>query len=157
MNKQKFEQFWSARSPKEQKLLQLWAGVIGIAAIYLLVISPLSARIGQLKKGIPQLESQLFAMRAQPMPGLRSGLAAVKGDLRSVLFQLLANKKINVDVRSISAERVELRLPEMPVAEALALADDLRRDAAAKVAMLSLKKGSGNGLVQMVLEMERAQ
>ncbi len=157
MNKQKFEQFWSTRSPKEQKLLQLWAGVIGIAAIYLLVISPLTSRIGQLKKSIPQLESQLFAMRSQPMQGPRSGQAAVKGDLRSVLFQLLANKKINVDVRSISAERVELRLPEMPVAEALALADDLRRDAAAKVAMLSLKKGSGNGLVQMVLEMERAQ
>ena len=157
MNKQKFEQFWSARSPKEQKLLQLWAGVIGIAAIYLLVISPLSARIGQLKKGIPQLESQLFAMRAQPMPGPRSGLAAVKGDLRSVLFQLLANKKINVDVRSISAERVELRLPEMPTEMALAALEKLRQDSAARIVNLTIKHSTAGGPVQVVLEMERGK
>lgn len=156
--KQKFEQFWNARTPSEQKFLQVWVVVIAAAAVYFLLLSPLSGRIGQLQKNVPKLESQLFAMRSQPVPGgTRSGQAAPKGDLRSVLFQLLANKGVNVDLRSISAERVELRLPEMPATEALALADHLRQEAAARITILSIKKGAGNGFVQMIVEMERGR
>ncbi len=157
--KKQFEQFWHARSPSERKFLQVWIVVLLGALAYFLLISPLSRRIGQLQKSIPVLESQLFAMRSQPATegARRVSSAAASGDLRSTLFGQLAKQQINADLRSISADRVELRLPEMPAEKALGFLDKLRQEATARIVTLSIKNSATKGLVQIIIEMERGQ
>jgi hypothetical protein len=119
------------------------------------MILPLQQQIARLQRSIPVLEGQLFAMRAQPVAGVRPAVVAASGDLRSTVFQLLSNQKTAADLRSLSAERIELRLPVLPVNEALALAERLRQEAGARVAALSLQRESANGPVRVVLELER--
>lgn len=148
-------QFWLARSPREQKTLTLWGAVAGTLLLVFGLILPLQQQISRLQRSIPVLESQLFAMRAQPAQGLRPVSAHATGDLRTTLFQLIGGQKHSIDLRSISAERVELRLPALPVAEALALADGLRRDAQARIALLAIQNEGKDKTVRLVLEMER--
>lgn len=149
-------QFWQTRSPREQKILVVWGGLVGIMLLVFGLILPLQQQISRLQRSIPVLEGQLFAMRTQPAVGARPSQAAnVQGDLRSTLFQLLSTKKTAADLRSLSAERVELRLPELPITEALALADGLRQDANARITTLSIKRESTNGPARVLLEMER--
>lgn len=149
-------QFWHARSPREQKILALWGALAGAALLVFGLILPLQQQIARLQRSIPLLESQLFAMRAQPTVGAHPGSAAkVQGDLRSSLFQLLSNQKTAADLRSLSAERVELRLPELPIAQALTLADSLRQDVRARITTLSIQHDSASGPARVVLELER--
>lgn len=157
--KRKFEQFWTLRSPSERKFLLAWSALLIGALAYFLLLSPLFQRIGLLQKSIPVLETQLFAMRAQPNVGGGKNISSVSAteDLRSSLFRLLANQQINADLRSISAKRIELRLPEMPAAEALERLDKLRQEAAARIVALSIKASATTNLVQIILEMERDQ
>lgn len=156
--RKKFDLFWAARSVSERRLLLAWTVIVVAALAWFLAISPLGNRIGQLEKSIPQLEAQLFAMRAQPVQGGPARLtAAAAGDLRSAAFQTLADLKISADLRSISAERIELRLPEMPTEMALAALEKLRQDSAARIVNLTIKHSTAGGPVQVVLEMERGK
>ncbi|MBS1157100.1 MAG: Type secretion system protein [Proteobacteria bacterium] len=151
-------QFWQSRSLREQKILAVWGVLVGTVLLVFGLILPLQQQISRLQRSIPVLEGQLFAMRAQPTPGMRpSQAASAQGDLRSTLFQLLSTRKTAADLRSLSAERVELRLPELPINEALALADGLRQDADARITTLSIKRESANGPARVVLEMERSR
>ena len=149
--------FWQNRSAREQKILCVWGLIVGGGLLYFGLLSPLQQNIARLQRSIPALEGQLFAMRAQPTRGIRNGQATVSnsGDLRSKLFQLLSARKSNADLRSLSAERVELRLPELPIADALALADSLRLDAQAPIVALSIKRDTPNSPALVVLELER--
>lgn len=153
--KQRIVLFWQARNAREQKILLAWAAVMALVLLYSAVISPLQTRITRLQRSIPALESQLFAMRAQPPQAMRPASANTTGDLRTTLFQLIGAQKRSIDLRSISAERVELRLPALPVNEALSLADSLRRDAQARIAMLAIQNDGKDNAVRLVLEMER--
>lgn len=150
--------FWRARSAREQKILLIWVALVSCSLLYMTVISPLQTRITRLQRSIPTLESQLFAMRAQTLqtaPGT-SPLAQPQADLRTSLFQLISTQKHAIDLRSLSPERVELRLPALHAAEALSLLDRLRRDAQARITMLSLSRDKPDAPVRIVLEMERA-
>lgn len=155
--KQRIVLFWQSRNAREQKILLAWAMIMALILLYSAVISPLQTRITRLQHSIPALESQLFAMRAQPPQAMRpaSANAHSGSDLRTSLFQLIGAQKRSIDLRSISAERVELRLPALPVDEALLLADNLRRDAQARIAMLAIQNDGKDNTVRLVLEMER--
>ena len=155
----KILQFWQARSTREQKILLGWAVIVSCSVLYMAVISPLQIRIARLQRSIPTLESQLFAMRGQALqsaPGTPH-LNQSQSDLRTTLFQLISTQKHAIDLRSLSPERVELRLPALPAEEALTLLSKLRRDAQAQITMISLSRDKPDGPVRAVLEMERTQ
>lgn len=147
---------WQARNAREQKILMVWVACLMLALVYMGIVSPLRTRIDRLERNIPTLESQLFAMRAEPPQPLHPA-AQSEGDLRSVLFRLISAQKKNIDVRSLTPSRVELRLPPLPATEVFSLIDSLRRDARASVAVLSIQNDSKENRVRVVLEMERTQ
>lgn len=153
--KAQFQSFWAARNPREQKVLIVWVATIVLASFYFGVLSPLMTRIPKLEKSLPRLEAQLFAMRAAPGSGPIKAKGTEDGDLRSALFKALAARQINADLRSITPERVELRLPPLAIADALSLANALRQDAGAQAPSVSIKNEGGNGQVLLVMELER--
>jgi len=99
-------------------------------------------------------------MRARPVATQRTASSgeAAGGDLRSALFGALAEKKISAELRALSTRRVEMRLPELPIKEALDLLDTLRQASGARVAVLNVKaEVAPGGPVRLVVELERTQ
>lgn len=132
--------WWHARSPRERSILLVWASGALLLLLWFAVLSPLGKRIDQLEKRVPELESKLYSMRAQPLNQARAqGATKSAADLRSTLFRLLADKKINGELRALSASRVELRLPELPMKDALELLDFLRQESGARIVVLNAK------------------
>jgi type II secretory pathway component PulM len=149
--------WWHARSPRERAILLAWATIATILLLWFAVLSPLSRRIDQLEQRVPELESKLYSMRAQPLNETRTPGAASAADLRSTLFGLLAEKKISGELRALSASRVELRLPELPMKEALELLELLRRESGARVVVLNAKTDPAPATAsRLVVELERA-
>lgn len=154
---QHFIRFWLQRSSSERKLLLGWAVIMTATLFYFAVAAPLSSRLQRLARSIPQLEAQHLAMRAQP-PRTSARPAtgiAPSTDLRSAVFEFLSQQQLSADVRSLSATRVELRLPALPSERALTLLQQVREQSSAHVVVISLKPGTSAGTVQVVAEMER--
>jgi len=154
--KEKAMLWWHARSPRERAILLAWAIIATILLLWFAVLSPLGRRIDQLEKRVPELESKLYAMRAQPPGPARAPSATSAADLRSTLFGLLAEKKISGELRALSASRVELRLPELPMKEALELLEFLRRESGARVVVVNAKTDPAPATAsRLVVELER--
>jgi type II secretory pathway component PulM len=150
--------WWHARSPRERAILFAWAIVACVLLLWFAVLSPLGRRIDQLEQRVPELESKLYAMRAQPLAA--SGAARVASsaaDLRSSLYSLLADKKVSGELRALSSSRVELRLPELPMKDALELLEFLRQQSGARVVVFNAKTETASATAsRLVVELEVA-
>lgn len=148
---------WHTLPDRERKILAIWGAVAALLVVWFGLLSPLAQRIVALEKRVPALELQLNRMRARPLDSVRPirspGEAA--GDLRSLVFGLLAERKINAELRALSTSRVEMRLPEMPVREALDLIDGLRQESGARVAQLNMQTEAHGAAARVVVELER--
>ena len=149
--------WWSARSPRERTILMLWAIVATLLLVWFGVLSPLSRRIAQLEQRVPELEAKLYSMRAQPLVAPRAPSAASAADLRSTLYRLLADKKISGELRALSSSRVELRLPELPMKDALELLESLRQQSGARVVVFNARSEAAPAAAsRVVVELEVA-
>ena len=149
--------WWQARSPRERVILLAWAIVVSVLLLWFAVLSPLGRRIDQLEQRVPELESKLYAMRAQPLAAPRAPGATSAADLRSTLFRLLADRKISGELRALSTSRVELRLPELPMKEAFELLEFLRQQSGARVVVFNAKsEGASAAVSRVVVELEVA-
>jgi type II secretory pathway component PulM len=151
--------WWQGRSSRERTILLAWGGVATILLLWFAVISPLRQRINQLEQRVPELESKLYLMRAHPLNEVRVQSVDNKSaaDLRSTLFRLLADKKISAELRALSASRVEMRLPELPMKEALDLLESLRQESGARIVVLNAKTDAASSATsRLVVELERA-
>ena len=149
--------WWNARSPRERTILVLWTTVATFLLVWFAVLSPLGRRIDQLEQRVPELESKLYAMRAQPLGPARAPSAASAADLRSTLYRLLADKKISGELRALSSSRVELRLPELPMSEAVELLEFLRQQSGARVVVFNAKTDPAPAAAsRLVVELEVA-
>lgn len=152
--------WWQARSARERGMVLAWAVVVGLLLLWFGVISPLARRIDTLQKRVPALEAQLNRMRARPPDALRarSGAEQASGDLRSTVFGLLAERNMNAELRALSTSRVEMRLPELPMSEAVELIDALRSASGARVAVFNVKTdNAASPVARVVVELERVQ
>ena len=150
---------WQGRSRRERTILCAWGGIVVVLLLWFAVLSPLLQRIATLEKRVPVLEAQLNKMRARPAEHKRtqSAVNPANGDLRSTLFGLLAERKISAELRALSTERVEMRLPELPMGEVLELLDALRWETGTRVAVMNVKTEAATGSVsRVVVELERA-
>jgi len=157
--KEKISVWWQGLSARERRILLIWGLAVAVLFVWFAVVSPLRKRIEQLETRVPELEARLNAMRAQPVDTPRAAGASTKDnlDLRSTLFRLLSDKKISAELRAISNSRVEMRLPELPMKDALDLLDYLRQESAARVVVFNAKTESATGdLSRIVVELERA-
>jgi len=150
--------WWQGRSVRERKILMAWSVAVTVLLLWFGLIAPLWQRIATLERRVPELETQLNKMRARPVAIQRTAPSgdAAGGDLRSTLFGALAERKISAELRALSAARVEMRLPELPVKDALDLLDALRQASGARVAVLNVKAEAAPGSpVRLVVELER--
>ena len=149
--------WWQGRSPRERVILLAWAIVASVLLLWFAVLSPLGRRIDQLEQRVPELESKLYSMRSQPLAAPRAPGAASAADLRSTLYRLLADKKISGELRALSSSRVELRLPELPMSEAIELLEFLRQQSGARVVVFSAKTDPAPATAsRVVVELEVA-
>ena len=113
--------WWHARSDRERKILLAWSVSAALLLLWFALLSPLFQRMATLEQRVPQLEAQLNRMRTRPVdaPRAASTGGAAGADLRSTLYGLLAERKLSAELRSLSNSRVEMRLPELPMKEAL--------------------------------------
>ena len=73
-----------------------------------------------------------------------------------MLYGQLAERKLSAELRALSPTRVEMRLPEMPMQDALDLLDALRQQAGARVAVFAAKNdATAGGRLRIVVELER--
>ena len=157
--KEKISVWWQGLSAREQRILAIWGTTVALLVLWFAVVSPLRNRIAQLETRVPELEARLNAMRAQPIDTPRAAGASTKDnlDLRSTLFRLLSDKKTSAELRALSNSRVEMRLPELPMKDALDLLDYLRQESASRVVVFNAKTESATGdLSRIVVELERA-
>ncbi len=154
--------WWHARSDRERKILLAWSVSAALLLLWFGLLSPLFQRIATLEKRVPQLEAQLNRMHLRPVDAPRAANTARPAgeDLRSTLYGLLAERKLSAELRALSNSRVEMRLPELPVKEALEVLDSLRQEAGARVAVFNVRtevaSGSASGMSRIVVELERA-
>ncbi len=151
-------QWWQARSNRERTILLAWGAVVALLLMWFGVVAPLNQRIATLEKRIPELETQLNRMRAQPTgsPSAARPAGTVDGDLRSTLYGWLAERKLSAELRTLSSSRVEMRLPELPAKEALDVLDALRQEYGTRIAVVNLRGNAEPGsAVRIVAELER--
>jgi type II secretory pathway component PulM len=149
--------WWHARSRREHRILLAWSVAAAVLLVWFGVLSPLLKRIDQLEMRVPKLESRLQAMRAQPLNETRvQGKSRTSAaDLRSTLFRALADRKISGELRALSASRVELRLPELPMKEALELLEFLRQESGARVVVFTARTDASPAAAsRVVVELE---
>ncbi|MFT3960302.1 type II secretion system protein GspM [Propionivibrio sp.] len=151
--------WWQGRSVRERRLLAVWVAAVAVLSLGFGVVAPLVQRIAVLENRIPELERLLTRMRAQP-PAVKGAAAAAPPsgeDLRSALYGQLAERKLSAELRALSPTRVEMRLPELPMQDALDLLDALRRQTGARVAVFGAKSdGAAGQAARLVVELERA-
>jgi type II secretory pathway component PulM len=156
---QKLWQWWQERSARERWILALWAAMAAALLLWFGAYAPLAQRIAVLEKRVPELEMLLNRMRAQPSSSQSMAGAAARQsgeDLRSMLYGQLAERSIRAELRALSSTRVEMRLPEMPIGDALDALDALRQQTGVRVAVFSARsEGSAGGNVRVVVELER--
>ena len=150
--------WWQGRSVRERRLLAVWVAAVAVLALGFGVVAPLVQRIAVLEKRVPELERLLTRMRAQP-PAVNGAAAAAPPsgeDLRSALYGQLAERKLSAELRALSPTRVEMRLPELPMQDALDLLDALRRQTGARVVVFGAKSdGAAGQAARLVVELER--
>lgn len=153
----KISLWWQGLSAREHRILSIWGLAVFALLLWFAVISPLTNRIHQLESHVPELEARLNAMRAQPLGDVRakSPNNRPSADLRSTIFRLLADKKISAELRALSSSRVEMRLPELPMKDALDLLEFLRQESAARVVVFNAKNEAASGnAARLVVELE---
>lgn len=150
--------WWQGRSTRERVILQVWSVTVSLLLLWFGLLAPLVHRIATLEQRVPALEAQLNKMHARSVATQRPAGAAeaAGGDLRSTLFGELAEKKLSAELRALSTTRVEMRLPELPIKDALDLLGTLRQASGARVAVLNVKAEAAAGSpVRLVVELER--
>jgi type II secretory pathway component PulM len=154
---------WEALSRRERSILLTWSLAVLVLLLWLAIVSPLGRRIDLLEQRIPELEAQLNAMRSQalndlPVQAANGTNGKGAADLRSTLFRALGDKKISAELRALSSSRVEMRLPEMAMSEAVDLLEYLRSESASRIVVINVINVSTaiGAASRLVLEFERA-
>ncbi len=151
--------WWRTRTQRERLILLVWGSVMLLLFLWLAVLSPLNQRVQQLEKRIPQLESKFNELRyrSAERAATRPKAGKASQDLRSDLFRLLADKKISAELRAISNTRVEIRLPELSLAEAIDVLQMLRQESGARISVFNLRNEKTGSAVNIIAEFESRQ
>ena len=134
--------FWAARNARERMILIVGI-VVAIVAAYIMAISAVNNKIAGLQRRLPELLLNNYEIasgsKALPQRAKRAG------DLRSDLFKILAERKLQADLRAISPTQVEMRMPDQDAKTLLDNLNAIRLSADAHVTSLQLRateKGS---------------
>jgi type II secretory pathway component PulM len=150
--------WWQERSVRERRILVVWAVAVVALSLWFGVCAPLFARIAVLEKQVPELEMLLNRMRTPATAKIPAATTTRSSDedLRSTMYAWLAESRISAELRALSPTRVEMRLPEMPMRDALDALDTLRQQTGARVAVFGARSdGASAGTARVIVELER--
>lgn len=153
--RERLEHWWRSRSDRERRFLAAWGGAVAALLVWFGGISPLTQRIALLEKRIPELSGLLMRIQASPPATAATVRGSSGGDLRSSLLGILAERGVHAELNPVSSSRVEMRLTELPVRDALTLVDSLRQASEARVFRLDVQVDA-RAVARTVVELERA-
>ncbi len=110
--------YWSARNPRERRIMALGLAAIALALLYLLLIEPAINGRDQLRKNLPALRQQVAQLqtmareiRAAPAPAAGSADAAAAAPVtRENLEASMASAGLKADTLSVNGEIIRLQL-----------------------------------------------
>ena len=125
-------EFWSAREPREKRLLTIGGAVLGVALVYSVFFDPAYDGRAQLREEVPQLRAQLAQMQAEAREAhdLSAAAAGVppSGDaLRQALTDSLAAHSLqNVQITAIG-DSMQVRAKNVSFGDWIGWVDDARK------------------------------
>lgn len=143
--------FWRARAPREQLILMLGSAAL-LVGLYLLAVGALQQRIGSLQKQAPELLLNSYEIAS----GGQANTAPVRGsDLRSDLYKILAERNVEAELRALSPQQVEMRLPDQTAGALLGSLHTLRQAVGARVVSLQIRAEDADGIAGATVILER--
>lgn len=145
--------FWAERNARERIIL-VTGVVVAVIAAYLMTLSAINKNIAGLQRRLPDLmlNSYEIASGSRATGPQRSKRT---GDLRSDLFKILADRKLQADLRVISPTQVEMRMPDQDAKALLDHLNAIRLAADCHVTSLQLR-AADKGATGATAMLERA-
>lgn len=146
---------WAARAPREQIAL-IAVAVVLLVAIYVQLVSALTTQRDAIARRLPGLLLSSYEM-ASGRPEAPRAAAGVREDLRSELFQILADRSLQAELRPLGSSQVEMRLPEQDARTLIRALHQIRLAANVRVASLQLRASetAGQASATAILERDR--
>lgn len=153
---------WAARTAQERKFLTVGGVVIGLALLYLVLISPALDGRDRLHRSLPQLrqqsaEVQALAEQVQALAGQPAGAPSAAPGLvsREVLAASMTARGLDPAALSMSGELVTLQLSNVAFANLVAWLDEQRRDLRLEVQEAQFSAQDAQGHVNGSLTLRR--
>lgn len=125
-------EFWSAREPREKRLLTIGGTVLGIALVYSVFFSPAYEGRAKLREELPQLRAQLAQMQAEAREARELSAAAAgvppSGDAlhQALVDSLAAHGLQNVQVTALG-DAMQVRAKNIAFGDWIGWVDDARK------------------------------
>lgn len=146
----RLQAFWAARNARERLILTLGIS-IAVIAFYLMAVDAVNKKIVGLQHRLPELMLNNYEIASGSKTAPKTAKRA--GDLRSDLFKILAERKLQADLRAISPTQVEMRMPDQDAKTLLENLNAIRLAADARVSSLQLRAADkGNTGATAMLE-----
>ena len=147
-----FEKFWAARNPRERLILSIGAAALIVLA-YWLAISSLQSRIVSLQRKLPELMLNSYEIAGGG--DAVTPRAARAADLRSDLYKILADRGLKAELRALSTDQVEMRLPDQDAKTLIGSLNALRLSAGARVLSIQIRAAEAGGEAGSTVVLER--
>lgn len=144
---------WNARAPREQLALMA-VGAVLLLAIYVQLVSALSSQRDAIARRLPGLLLASYEMAAG-RPEAGRAPTAVREDLRSELYKVLADRGLQAELRSLGSAQVEVRMPEQESRALLRALNQIRLAANVRVASVQLRASDTAGQLSATAILER--
>lgn len=147
------ERFWAARNARERIIL-ISGGTALLIVIYVMSLIGLQHRIAALQHKLPELLLNSYEIAA----GARTEAPRTThaGDLRSDLFKILADRGLKAELRALSSNQVEVRLPDQDAKVLFNTLNTLRQAAGARVQSLQIRADQSASATGATAVLERA-
>jgi general secretion pathway protein M len=125
-------EFWSAREPREKRLLSIGGVVVGIAIVYTVLIQPAMDGRAELREELPQLRAQLAQMQAEAheardLSTSAAGVPPTGDELHQALTDSLAAHGLqNVQVTAIG-DSMQIKAKNIAFGDWIGWVDDVRK------------------------------
>lgn len=125
-------EFWSAREPREKRLLTIAGVVIGIALVYSIGFEPAFEGRAKLREALPELRAQLAQMQAEAREARDLSTAAAgvppSGDAlhQALVDSLGAHGLQNVQVTALG-DSMQIRAKNVSFGDWIGWVDDVRK------------------------------
>ena len=147
-------EFWSAREPREKRLLTIGGAVLGLVIVYSLFWEPAFEGRQNLREELPQQRAQLAQMQAEArqaheLTSAAAGVAPTGDTLRQALVDSLAAHGLaNIEVTALG-DSMQIRGKNIAFADWIGWVDDMRKQNKVQISEANVKALEKDGQVDL--------